>query len=154
MKGKFFTLLIGIWFGIILVKGQVVSWQQINDMFHFRSAYMYLVIVSAVVVGAISVFIIRRIQPKSIEGEVITIKKKPFHKGVVIGGTLFGMGWAITGACPGPIYAQIGAGTLLAIITFIGAITGMYLYAFFQTRLPHDNWHWFSSRTSDASSTL
>lgn len=153
MKGKIFTLLVGIWFGIVLVKGQIVSWQQINDMFHFRSLYMYLVIASAVVVGAVSVFIIRRFEPKSIEGEVIAIKRKPFHIGVVIGGTLFGMGWAITGACPGPIYAQIGAGTLLAVITFIGAITGMYLYAFFQPRLPHNNWSWFSSRTSDASST-
>lgn len=153
MKGKIFTLLIGMWFGIVLVKGQVVSWQQINDMFHFRSAYMYLVIASAVAVGAVSVFIIRRLDLKSIEGEFIAIKRKPFHKGVVIGGTLFGMGWGITGTCPGPIYAQFGAGTLLAVITFAGAITGMYLYAFFQPRLPHNNWRWFSSRTSDAGST-
>lgn len=153
MKGKILTLLIGMWFGIVLVKGQVVSWQQINDMFRFRSAYMYLVIASAVAVGAVSVFIIRRIQPKTIDGELITIKRKPFHKGVVFGGTLFGLGWGITGTCPGPIYAQFGAGTFLAVITFIGAITGMYLYAFFQPRLPHNNWRWFSSRTSGASST-
>ncbi len=75
MKGKFFTLLMGIWFGIVLVKGQLVSWQQINDMFHFRSAYMYLVIASAVLVGAISVALIRHFETKTIEGEVIDIRR-------------------------------------------------------------------------------
>jgi uncharacterized membrane protein YedE/YeeE len=153
MKGKFFTLLTGIWFGIVLVKGQLVSWQQINDMFRFRSAYMYLVIGSAVAVGAVSVALIRYFDAKTIEGEIIEVKKKPFHKGVVFGGTLFGMGWAITGACPGPIYAQVGSGTFLAVVTFFGALTGMYLYAYFQPRLPHSNWNWFSSGTSDAGST-
>jgi uncharacterized protein len=153
MKNKLFTLLMGIWFGIVLVKGQLVSWQQINDMFHFKSAYMYLVIASAVVVGAISVALIRRFEPQTIEGEVIKIKKKPFHKGVVFGGTLFGMGWAITGACPGPIYAQIGSGTLLACVTFVGALSGMYLYAILQPKLPHTSWSWAKAKASDASST-
>ncbi len=153
MKNKLFTLLMGIWFGIVLVKGQIVSWQNINDMFYFRSAYMYLVIASAVFVGAISVMIIRRFEIKTIEGEAVTTEKKPFHKGVVFGGTLFGMGWAITGACPGPIYAQIGAGTWLAIVTFIGALTGMYLYAFLQQKLPHNNFRWVSARTSSTGSS-
>jgi hypothetical protein len=153
MKNKFFTLLMGIWFGIVLVKGQLVSWQQINDMFHFKSAYMYLVIASAVAVGAISVALIRRFEPKSVTGDIIEIKKKPFHKGVVFGGTLFGMGWAITGACPGPIYAQIGSGTLLAMVTFIGALSGMYLYAFLQPKLPHNSWHWPRAKARDVSST-
>ncbi|HSM56570.1 MAG TPA: DUF6691 family protein [Candidatus Sulfomarinibacteraceae bacterium] len=140
MKNRLLTLLVGIYFGIVLVKSQVVSWFRIQEMFRFQDAYMYLVITSAIVVGAISVFLIRRSQARTIEGQAIEIKKKPFHKGVVFGGTLFGMGWAITGACPGPIYAQIGSGTLLAIVTFVGALTGMYLYAFFQPRLPHDAW--------------
>jgi len=153
MKGKFFTLLMGIWFGIVLVKGQLVSWQQINDMFLFKSAYMYLVIASAVVVGAISVALIRRFEPQTVEGEIIEIKKKPFHKGIVFGGTLFGMGWAITGACPGPIYAQIGSGTFLAIVTFIGAMAGMYLYAILQSKLPHNSWSWQKAKTHDVNST-
>jgi uncharacterized membrane protein YedE/YeeE len=153
MKNKLFTLLMGIWFGIVLVKGQLVSWQQINDMFYFKSAYMYLVIASAVVVGAISVALIRRFEPQTIEGEVIEIKKKPFHKGVVLGGTIFGMGWAITGACPGPIYAQIGSGTFLAVVTFVGALAGMYLYAFLQPKLPHDSWNWLKTKTGDVTST-
>lgn len=154
MRAKFFTLLMGIWFGIVLVKGQLVSWQQINDMFHFKSAYMYLVIASAVVVGAISVALIRHFEPKTIDGEIIEIRKKPFHKGIVFGGTLFGMGWALTGACPGPIYAQIGSGTLLALVTFFGALTGLYLYAFLQPKLPHNNWNWSRTKTKDAGSTI
>ncbi len=153
MKNKILTLLMGIWFGIILVKSQVVSWQQINDMFHFKSAYMYLVIASAVAVGAVSVFVLRRVEAHTIEGEAIVVQKKPFHKGVVFGGTIFGMGWAITGACPGPIYAQVGAGTFLAIVTFIGAMVGMYLYAYLQQRLPHNNFRWFNPRPRGAGSS-
>lgn len=135
MRNKVITLLIGIYFGIVLVKTQVVSWFQIHDMFLFKSAYMYLVIVSAIVVGTLSVFLIRRFAVHTINGDEIVIREKFFHKGLVYGGTLFGMGWAITGACPGPIYAQIGAGTLLTIITFLGAMVGMYLFAYLQPRL-------------------
>ena len=140
MKNKFWTLLIGIYFGIVLIKSQVISWFQINDMFLFKSPYMYLVIFSAIAVGLPSVYLIRRFETKTIEGNSIEIKQRSFHPGVVLGGTIFGMGWAITGACPGPIYAHFGAGTSLMLFTFIGALTGMYLYAFFQTRLPHTEW--------------
>ena len=140
MKNKLFTLLMGIYFGIVLIKSQVISWYQINDMFLFKSAYMYLVIASAIAVGLVSVTIIRYLEARTVEGEQIVIKQRPFQPGVVIGGTIFGMGWAITGACPGPIYAHLGAGNLLMLITFIGALTGMYLYAFFQPKLPHTEW--------------
>ncbi|WP_420644304.1 DUF6691 family protein [Candidatus Leptofilum sp.] len=139
-KNRFMTLLVGIYFGIVLIKSQVISWFQINDMFLFKDPYMYLVICSAIAVGSVSVFLIRRFEARTIEGADITIKRRPFHPGNVIGGTLFGMGWAITGACPGPIYAHIGAGNFIMLITFFGALTGMYLYAFFQTRLPHTEW--------------
>lgn len=148
MRGKILTLAVGIYFGIVLVKSQVISWQQINDMFHFRSAYMYLVITSAIVVGAISLQIIKRLNMRTVDGQEVTIKKKPFHKGIVFGGTLFGMGWAITGACPGPIYAQIGSGALLAVVTFLGGLTGMYLYAILQPRLPHTGWGRLRSETA------
>ncbi len=140
MKNKLWTLLIGIYFGIVLIKTQVISWFQINDMFLFKDPYMYLVISSAIAVGLVSVFLIRRFESQTIEGDEIVIKERPFHPGNVVGGTIFGMGWAITGACPGPIYAHLGAGTFLMIFTFIGALTGMYLYAFFQSRLPHIEW--------------
>ena len=130
------VLILGIIFGIVLVKGQIVSWYRINSMFRFEEAYMYLVIGSAVVVGAISLIIIRRVNARTVDGEEIIIKTKPYNKGIIIGGILFGLGWAITGACPGPIYAQIGSGTWLAIVTFLAAITGSYLFAVAQPKLP------------------
>ncbi len=131
------ALLVGIAFGIILVKGQVISWFEIQKMFRFQSAYMYLVIGSSVVVGAISLLIIKRLEMKTVSGEEIEIREKPFNKGVIYGGIIFGMGWAITGACPGPIYAQIGSGTYLALVTFVSALGGAYLYALLQPKLPH-----------------
>ena len=131
------TLVIGTLFGIILVKSEVVSWYRIQAMFRFEEAHMYLIIGSAVVVGAISLFLIRRFEMRTVEGNPIEVKGKPFTRGTVIGGILFGMGWAITGACPGPIYAQIGSGHSAALITFASAFAGMYLYAWLRPRLPH-----------------
>lgn len=130
------VLLLGIFFGIVLVKGQVISWFRINQMFRFADPYMYLVIGSAIVVGIVSVLIIRRFNAHTIDGEPILISAKSMNKGTVLGGIIFGLGWAITGACPGPIYAQIGSGTYLAIITFIAAISGAYIYAILRQRLP------------------
>ncbi|MDX1413501.1 MAG: DUF6691 family protein [Candidatus Promineifilaceae bacterium] len=130
------VMILGILFGIVLVKGQVVSWFRIQEMFRFESAYMYLVITSAVVVAAISLLIIRWVHARTIDGEEIIISKKGLNKGTSIGGIIFGLGWAITGACPGPIYAQIGSGTYLAIVTFLAALTGAYLYAIARPRLP------------------
>jgi uncharacterized membrane protein YedE/YeeE len=130
------VLVLGFLFGIVLVKGQVISWFRINEMFRFEDPYMYLVIGSAVVVAAISLIIIRMLQTRTIDGEEIVINKKPFTKGTGIGGVIFGLGWAITGACPGPIYAQIGSGTYLAIVTFLAALTGAYFFAILQPKLP------------------
>lgn len=151
LRNRLLTFGIGIYFGVVLVKSQVVSWQRIHEMFLFQDAYMYLVITSAIVVGALSLLIIRRAGTKALGGEEIVIKRKPFHKGVVFGGTFFGMGWAITGACPGPIYGQIGAGTLMAVFTFLGALGGMYLYAFLQPRLPHSSWGFLGAGRGSAS---
>ena len=130
------VLILGIIFGIVLVKGQIVSWERINKMFRFEEAYMYLVIGSAVVVGAISLIIIKRLRARTIDGEEVVIINKPMNKGIIFGGILFGVGWAITGACPGPIYAQIGSGTFLAVVTLLAALTGAYFYAVLQPRLP------------------
>jgi uncharacterized membrane protein YedE/YeeE len=134
---NFWALLLGLGFGIVLAKGEVVSWFRIQAMFRFEEAHMYLIIGSAVVVGAISVFIIKQFQMRTVSGEEIQIREKPFNKGVVFGGIFFGMGWAITGACPGPIYPQIGSGAYMALVTFVSALVGAYLYAFFQPKLPH-----------------
>jgi uncharacterized membrane protein YedE/YeeE len=134
---RFYTLIVGILFGIILVKSEVISVLRIQKMFRFEEAHMYLVIGSAVVVGAISVFLIKRFELKTVTGEPISIKEKKFQKGTVFGGLLYGAGWAISGSCPGPVYAQIGSGAYIAIITFLAAIGGVYLYAFLEPKLPH-----------------
>ncbi len=131
------SIFIGAYFGLVLVKSEVASWFRIQKMFRFEEAHMYLIIGSAVVVGAISVFLIKKLGLKTVRGEQIEIEGKRFQKGTLIGGGLFGMGWAITGACPGPIYAQMGSGEYLAVISFVGAFAGAYLYAYFHPRLPH-----------------
>lgn len=131
------SLLIGVYFGIVLTKSEVVRWQRVHDMFLFKEPHMYLIISVGIVVAMISMLIIKKTQAKTIEGVPIKYQPKPFHKGVIIGGTLFGAGWAITGACPGPIYAQIGAGAWMAIFTLAGAMVGTYTYAYLKPKLPH-----------------
>lgn len=130
------VLILGVLFGIILVKSEVISWFRIQAMFKFEEAYMYLIILSAIVVGAISLFIIRKINARTVDNEEIIIIEKQYSKGTILGGIIFGLGWAVTGACPGPIYAQIGSGTYLALITFLGAFSGAYFFAILQPRLP------------------
>ncbi len=131
------ALIVGIYFGVVLIKSEVASWFRIQHMFHFEEAHMYLVLCSAVALGAISVQIIRRFSIKTIAGEPVPQPEKALQKGTVIGGVIFGIGWAITGACPGPIYAQIGSGELLALWSFAGAFIGACLYAQLRPRLPH-----------------
>src|SRR5882757_756477 len=112
----------GILFGIILIKGEVVSWFRIQEMFHLQSFFMYGVIGSAVVVGIISIQLIKKFNIKTIDGEKVELHPKPFSKGQIYGGLLFGFGWAMTGACPGPLFALIGSGALVIIVTLISAI--------------------------------
>ncbi|MCB1691970.1 MAG: DUF6691 family protein [Pirellulales bacterium] len=131
------VLLIGMYLGILFVKSEVASWQRVHAMFLFQQAYMYLIIGLAIIVAMASMFLIKSLKVKSVDGEPIRYVPKPFHTGVIIGGMLFGAGWAITGACPGPIYAQIGAGAWMAVFTFAGALLGMYCYAALKPRLPH-----------------
>ena len=131
------SLLVGVYFGIVLTKSEVVRWQRVHDMFLFNEAYMYLIIGVGIAVAMVCMLVIKAAQVKTIEGQPIKYKPKPFHKGVVIGGTLFGAGWAITGACPGPIYAQIGGSEWMALITLAGAMVGMLVYANLKPRLPH-----------------
>jgi uncharacterized membrane protein YedE/YeeE len=130
------SLFIGLYFGIVLVKSEVVSWFRIQAMFRFEEPHMYLIIGSAVVVGALSYWLLRRFEVKSPDGELVDLPEKVYTKGTVIGGVTFGMGWAVTGACPGPIYAQIGSGALFALVTFAGAMIGVYFYGLLRPRLP------------------
>ena len=133
----FLSLVMGTYFGIVLTKSEVVRWQRVHDMFLFREAHMYLIIGVGVFVSMICMLLIRKFQTRTIQRQPIQYKPKPWHKGVVIGSTLFGAGWAITGACPGPIYAQIGGGAWMALITLAGALAGTYLYAWLKPNLPH-----------------
>lgn len=131
------VMLVGIYFGIVLTKSEVVRWQRVHDMFLFREPFMYLIISTGIVVAAVLMLVIKKLGLKSIQGAAIKYEPKPFHTGVVIGGMIFGAGWAITGACPGPIYAQIGGGAWMALFTFAGTLGGMYLYAWLKPGLPH-----------------
>lgn len=127
----------GIAFGILLIKAEVVSWFRIQEMFRLQSFHMYGVIGSAVVVGLISVFFIKKFKIKSIEGKEIKLESKKFHKGQIYGGLTFGLGWAITGACPGPLFALIGNGATVIIVTLLSAIAGTWFYGFLKDKLPH-----------------
>jgi len=127
----------GIFFGILLVKSEVISWFRIQEMFHLQSFHMYGVLGSAVVTGIISVQLIKRFHIKTLSGDPIVLHKKKFSKGQVFGGILFGLGWAITGACPGPLFAQIGTGLSVVIITLLSAIAGTWVYGYFRDKLPH-----------------
>ena len=133
----FMSILMGIYFGIVLTKSEVVRWQRVHDMFLFKEAHMYLIIGLGIGVAMVAMLLIKNRHVKTIEGEPIRYAPKPFHQGVVVGGMLFGAGWAITGACPGPIYAQIGGGEWMALITLTGALLGMFLYANLKSKLPH-----------------
>lgn len=130
-------LMVGIVFGIILVKSEVISWFRIQEMFRLQSFHMYGVIGSAVITGIISVQLIKRFNIKTLTGEKIKLPQKKFNKGQIYGGLLFGFGWALTGACPGPMFAQIGTGALVVVVALLSAIAGTWVYGYFRERLPH-----------------
>jgi len=127
----------GILFGILLVKSEVISWFRIQEMFRLQSFHMYGVIGSAIAVGMISIFLIKKFNIKTIDGEQVKIEPKKFNKGQVYGGLLFGFGWALTGACPGPLFAQIGTGATVIIVTLFFAIAGTWVYGKLRPHLPH-----------------
>lgn len=130
-------LVVGTLFGIVFVKAEIISWFRIQEMFRLESFHMYGVIGSAVMVGVISVWMIKKFNVKTIYGEVIEFHPKTFNKGNVIGGLIFGLGWAITGACPGPLFAQIGSGATVIVVTLLSAIAGTWVYGYFRDKLPH-----------------
>ncbi|MBC7407592.1 MAG: YeeE/YedE family protein [Arcicella sp.] len=130
-------LFVGIMFGIVFVKAEIVSWFRIQEMFRLQSFHMYGVIGSAVMVGMISIFLIKKFNIKTIDGETVVFHPKKFQKGQIFGGLIFGLGWAITGACPGPLFAQIGSGYLVVIATLLSAIAGTWTYGYFKEKLPN-----------------
>jgi uncharacterized membrane protein YedE/YeeE len=130
-------LVLGTLFGLILTKSEVISWFRIQEMFRFQSFHLYGVIGSAILVGMISIQLIKRNRLRTIDGEPIVIADKKYSHGVWIGGFIFGLGWAITGACPGPLFAQLGSGVGAAAIMIVAALAGTWAYSALREKLPH-----------------
>lgn len=132
--------LLGSYFGLVLAKSEAISWFRIQEMFRFQSFHMYGILGSAVLVAMISIFLIERLDLKSWTGEPI---KTPPKKMTVwgarywAGGTIFGIGWALLGACPGPIYTLIGHGVTVYIVALVSALAGTWVYGWLRPRLPH-----------------
>jgi len=129
-------LFVGIFFGLVLTKGEAVSWYRIQEMFRFEGFHMFGIFMTAVPIGALSLILIQKLNLRTREGEPIRMPEKPYHHGVIIGSLIFGFGWALTGACPGPLYAQIGSGFLVTAVTLSAAILGTWTYAYLQAYLP------------------
>jgi uncharacterized membrane protein YedE/YeeE len=134
-----FYLVAGAWFGIVLTKAEVISWFRIQEMFRFQSLHMYLIIASAIGVAAVSLALVRRFVPRSLTGEEIRVPPKQWGKGVryPVGGALFGAGWALTGACPGPLFALVGSGLTVVTAVILGALLGTWAYGHLRPSLPH-----------------
>ena len=130
-------LVAGIIFGIIMIKSEIIAWFRIQEMFRFQSFHMYGVIGGAVVTGIIAVWLIKKFNIKTMYGEPVVFHPKRFGKGQVYGGLLFGAGWALTGACPGPLFAQLGSGATVISITILSAIAGTWIYGLLREKLPH-----------------
>ncbi|MGB5821920.1 MAG: DUF6691 family protein [Saonia sp.] len=131
-------LLVGIFFGIVLVKSEAVSWYRIFEMFKFQSFHMYGIIGSAVGLGILFIWMLKKFRVKSIEGHEIHLppKKKSFAR-YILGGTIFGFGWALAGACPGPMYILLGTGVLSMLIVIAAAVLGTFVYGVLKDKLPH-----------------
>lgn len=131
-------LALGTLFGIVMSKAEIISWLRIYEMFKFQSFHMYGVIGSAVMLGALSVQIIKRKKMKSIEGtEIKFTPKQMSYARYLIGGTIFGLGWAMTGACPGPMFTLVGNGVLVMLVVILSATFGTFMYGVLRDKLPH-----------------
>jgi len=139
MKMKHIRFMImGILFGIVLSKGEIISWYRIQEMFRFQSFHMFGVIGSAVVFGILTIQFIKRKKLKDSEGNQITVStQEPSYARNLIGGTIFGLGWAITGACPGPLFILVGHQGWVFILALAGAILGTFSYGLIEKKLPH-----------------
>jgi hypothetical protein len=131
-------LFVGIFFGIVLVKSEAVSWYRIFEMFKFQSFHMYGIIGSAVSLGILFIWLIKKYKVQSVEGKEIDLPSK--DKGFtsyIIGGTIFGLGWALAGACPGPMYILLGTGVFSMLIVIAAAVLGTFVYGVLKNKLPH-----------------
>ena len=131
-------ILLGVFFGILFTKSEVISWYRIQEMFRFESFHMYGIIGSAVVLGALGTALIKRWRLKDLYGNRIVLQDKArTWPRYLIGGTIFGLGWALTGACPGPMFALVGAGHPVFLVVIFSAIAGTWAYGALRDKLPH-----------------
>lgn len=131
-------LLMGIGFGILLAKAEVISWYRIQEMFYFHSFHMYGVIGSAVILGAVLLQIMKKREQKTLAGYAVNYTEKPLRfKANLLGGTLFGIGWALSGACPGPLFILLGQGYFPILIVILGTLLGALVYGMTKDKLPH-----------------
>ena len=139
-SGLFRYFLIGIFLGIVFTKSEVISWFRIQEMFRFQSFHMYGIIGSAVAVAAVVVALMKRADMRASSGDSIHIEGKPtegLNYRYWVGGGVFGLGWGLLGACPGPIYALIGNGVGVAVLALVAALAGAWMYGLLAPRLPH-----------------
>jgi len=129
MKNVYY-LLIGILFGITLVRSQVISWYRIQEMFLFDNFHMYGVIGTAIISASLGILIIKKLNINTFDNSPITIKAKPLNQGTIYGGILFGLGWSTIGACPGPLFALIGNSAMIYLLGILGALVGVIIYGF------------------------
>jgi uncharacterized membrane protein YedE/YeeE len=129
-------MILGTIFGLALTKGEAISWFRIQEMFRFESFHMFGIFMTAIPTGALGLFLIRTMKLKTLDGASIEMPVKQYHHGVIIGSLIFGFGWALTGACPGPLYAQIGSGSLVTTATLLSAVAGTWMYGRIQKYLP------------------
>lgn len=128
--------LVGMVFGLALTKGEAISWYRIQEMFRFESFHMFGIFMTAIPTGALTLWLLRKTNAKTFEGEPLVVPQKKYHHGIIIGSLIFGFGWALTGACPGPLYAQIGAGFSVVIVGLLAALAGTWAFGRFQRFLP------------------
>lgn len=131
-------LLGGVFFGVLMTKSEAISWFRIFEMFRFESIHMYGIIGVAVILGIIIIQGMKKFNIRTIDGKEVSSDRIPFNiKRHLLAGTIFGLGWALIGACPGPIYVMIGNGFLIFIVVLIGALIGTLLYGLVRDKLPH-----------------
>lgn len=131
-------LIAGMFFGFLIIKSEALSWFRIQEMFRFQSFHMFGIFGTAIMVGALTVFLIKKYQLKTWSGESIQLEKKPLRiKAHIFGGLLFGIGWVLTGLCVAPIYAYMGTGAVASLLVFAGAVSGVFAYGALKNQLPH-----------------
>lgn len=136
--GHWIYLVVGLVFGLILIKSEAASWYRIQEMFRFQSFHMFGIIGSAVVTGMVSTWLLRTFRKEALGGEPIRVTPKAMTwRRYVFGGLLFGLGWGLAGVCPGPIFALLGAGVLPMLVVLLFALVGTWLYGILQPKLPH-----------------